>query len=95
MKKRPQSRPKPVIPDESVKGTNALPEMSHTRGKIRLKFGRLNVHPSSSNPNLSSRNPVLPDRVCPLHINILNFSFSVTKQRSNVLNAQFLMLILL
>lgn len=62
MKKRPQSRPKPVIPHGSVKGTNPLPDTSQTRGKIRLKFGRLNMNPSSSNPNLRNKNPVLPNR---------------------------------
>ncbi|CAH3174940.1 unnamed protein product [Porites lobata] len=53
-KKRPKSQVRPVGPDN--------PEMSHTRGKIRLNFGRLSLQRTSSNPDLSGNTPAMQDR---------------------------------
>ncbi|XP_058972656.1 uncharacterized protein [Pocillopora verrucosa] len=57
-KKCPQRRAK----TNPITETDGLPEISLTKGKIRLKFGRPRMPPpSSSYPNILEKSPVLPN----------------------------------
>lgn len=59
-KKCPQRRAK----TNPITETDGLPEISLTKGKIRLKFGRPRMPPpSSSYPNILEKSPVLPNAV--------------------------------
>ena len=51
--------------------------MSQTRGKIRLNFGTKTMQPISSVTNLSSKTPVIPERVSRLPNSLVFFSCNV------------------
>ena len=61
-KKRPQTSVKTKV-ISSRKAASSLPGLSHTRGKIRLKFGIQRGPTSSSLTMLTSKTVVIPDKV--------------------------------